>query len=117
MAKIENRNSSCLHNTIATGSKVTGNIIAEEDIRIDGIIEGNIQCKGKIIIGPSSAVTGDIECSNLDLMGKVTGNITCTESVVLKNTSSLIGDIKSNTIEIEIGAAFTGHCMMNKAEN
>lgn len=117
MGKNDAVNSSYLHNVIAAASKVEGNIVAEEDIRIDGVINGNITCKGKVIIGPLSNVTGDIECSNLDLLGKVTGNVICTETIALKSTSSLIGDIKAKAIEIEPGAFFTGSCSMNNKQN
>ena len=104
------------HNVIAAGTKLIGQIVAGEDIRIDGTIEGNINCKGKIIIGPSSLVTGDVECVNLELMGKINGNISCSDNVVLRNMSQLIGDIKTKTIEIEPGASFTGACSMQPAQ-
>lgn len=112
MSKNGSGPSSSSHNVIAAGTKLTGQIIAEEDFRIDGAIEGNINCRGKIIIGPSSVVTGDIECVNVDLMGKINGNISCSENVILRNMSQLVGDIKTQTIEIEPGASFTGACSM-----
>lgn len=101
------------HNVIAAGTKLSGQIMAEEDLRIDGTIEGNVHCKGKVIIGPSSHVVGDIECVILDLMGKITGNITCSETMILRNMCQLVGDIKTKIIEIEPGASFTGSCSMN----
>lgn len=106
---------SSTHNVIAIGTKVIGQVMAEEDIRIDGSIEGNVSCKGKIIIGPSSIVTGDLECQNIELMGKIIGNLTCSEKITLRNKSQLVGDIKTQTIEIEPGAVFSGACSMNTA--
>ena len=41
-----------LHNTLAAGTVVKGNIVAESDFRLDGKIEGDIHCHGKIVIGP-----------------------------------------------------------------
>ena len=112
MGKNGSWSSSGTHNVIAAGTKLTGQIVAGEDLRIDGTIEGGINCQGKIIIGPSSLVTGDIDCANLELMGKINGNITCSDNIVLRNMSQLVGDIKTKTIEIEPGASFTGACSM-----
>jgi cytoskeletal protein CcmA (bactofilin family) len=96
------------HNILAAGTHIKGEINAEEDFRIDGSIDGNIHCKGKIIVGTSSTITGEIKCMNIEVLGKVDGNIFCTENVFLRATSTVTGNVKTGTIEIEIGAAVKG---------
>lgn len=105
-----------MHNVLSAGTVLTGNLVTDDDIRIDGVIEGNIVSRGKIIIGSNGSVTGDIECYNLDLMGKIAGNVQCYEVVVLRSSANMIGDIKTQTIEIEPGARFSGSCTMGKDE-
>lgn len=105
-----------MHNVLSGGTVLTGNLVTDDDIRIDGVIEGNIVSRGKIIIGGNGSVKGDIECYNLDIIGKVTGNIQCYEIVALRSTAQMIGDIKTQTIEIEPGARFTGSCRMGQEE-
>jgi len=105
-----------MHNVLSAGTVLTGNLVTDDDIRIDGVIEGNIVSRGKIIIGGNGSVIGDIECYNLDLMGKITGNVQCYEVVLLRSTANMIGDIKTQTIEIEPGAKFSGSCTMGKDE-
>jgi len=100
------------HNILASGTQIKGDISAEEDFRVDGSIEGNIVCKGKIIVGTSSTITGEIRCVNIELLGQVNGNIFCSESVILRAPSFLNGDIKTKIIEIEPGAKFEGSCSM-----
>lgn len=102
------------HNTLSAGTKIAGDIAAEEDFRIDGIVEGNIVCKKKIIVGSDSRITGDVECTNLELFGKIKGNVLCIENTILRASSTLTGDIKTATIEIEPGAILDGHCSMYK---
>jgi len=102
-----------MHNVLSGGTVLTGNLVTEDDIRIDGVIEGNIISRGKIIVGTNGTVSGDIECFNLDVMGKITGNIQCNEVVILRATANLTGDIKTRIIEIEPGAQFCGSCRMN----
>jgi cytoskeletal protein CcmA (bactofilin family) len=101
-----------MHNVLSSGTVLTGNLVTQEDIRIDGVIEGNIISQGKIIIGNNGHVSGDVECQNLDLLGKVTGNVLCQDTIILRSTANLIGDITTQIIEIEPGARFTGSCKM-----
>lgn len=103
-----------VHNVLSSGTVLTGNLVTQDDIRIDGVIEGNIISQGKIIIGNNGHVSGDIECLNLDLLGKVTGNIRCQEVALLRSSSNLIGDVFTQVLEIEPGAKFTGSCKMKE---
>ena len=48
-----------LHNALAAGTTIKGNIITETDFRLDGKVEGDISCNGKIVIGPKGSVTGN----------------------------------------------------------
>ena len=44
--------------TIALGTMVKGTITVEGDLRLDGIIEGNVSCRGKVVIGPQGRIKG-----------------------------------------------------------
>ena len=102
------------HNIISAGTIIKGNISATEDLRIDGVIEGNIECQGKVIIGPRGEVFGHINCTNAELLGTVHGNIQTTETLLLKGGSSYQGELNVKYLEIESGAAFNGTCKMNE---
>ncbi len=109
--KEENSNNG-LHNTLAAGTTVKGDIITEADFRIDGKIEGNINCNGKIVIGPKGVVTGNIIATNAEILGEVDGSICVNGKLILKATSIIKGDIHSQTLEIEPNAHFNGACKM-----
>jgi cytoskeletal protein CcmA (bactofilin family) len=100
------------HNSISIATSIKGNIKAEEDFRIDGKIEGNIECSGKVIVGPQAEVTGNIYCNNADLLGKITGNIEVNETVSLKSQVVFTGEIIAKYVDIEAGAVFNGTCTM-----
>lgn len=117
MAKKEIAAASGAHNVLTPGTLIKGEIRAEEDFRIDGTIEGNIECKGKIIIGQSSTVIGNIKCGNLELWGKLEGNILCSGTVLLRVSGNLEGEIKTQVLEIENGAKFCGTCTMGNNKN
>ena len=58
-----------LHNALAAGTTIKGNIITETDFRLDGKVEGDISCNGKIVIGPKGSVTGNIVSENAEILG------------------------------------------------
>ncbi|MBC7412272.1 MAG: polymer-forming cytoskeletal protein [Bacteroidia bacterium] len=99
-------------NLVGAGTTITGNINCAGDIRIDGTLVGNITSTGKIIIGSSGKIEGEIVCANADLFGAITGNIKVHELLTLKASSLLKGDIETNKLSIEPGANFSGKCSM-----
>jgi cytoskeletal protein CcmA (bactofilin family) len=100
------------HNSITPGTLIKGNVKAEEDFRIDGKIEGNIECSGKVIVGPQAEINGNIYCNNADLMGKINGNVEVNETVSLKAQVVFTGEIIAKYLDIEVGAIFNGTCTM-----
>lgn len=118
MAKIKEviTTTTSTHNVLASGTHLVGDISSDEDFRIDGIIEGNITCKGKIIGGRNSVIQGSIACTNIELFGKVVGDILCTENTLLRASAIVTGDITTSSIEIEPGVKFEGKCSMYKFE-
>jgi len=105
------------HNVLATGTTLTGKIDTESDFRLDGRVEGEINCKGKIVIGPKGCVKGNITTVNAEVFGNVEGVIRARERLVLKASAEIKGDIFIQTIEIEPGAKLNGSCTMAGKEN
>ncbi len=99
-------------NIIGAGTIIEGTITTNGDIRIDGSLTGSIQVKGKLVVGPTGSVDGEITCQNADISGIVKGKISITELLSLKASSKLTGDIITNKIAIEPGATFSGSCSM-----
>lgn len=100
------------HNIMGSGTRITGDIVASEDFRIDGEVEGTIECKGKIVMGSGARVNGTIRCQEADLMGTFTGNIEVEGILTLRSTLILNGDVITQKLEIEPGAIFNGTCKM-----
>jgi cytoskeletal protein CcmA (bactofilin family) len=101
-------------NRICEGTEIKGTIKSSTDYRIDGKIEGNIQCDGKIIIGEKGYIKGEIVSKNMEVSGKIDGNISIDGLLTLKSTAVIEGEIITNKLVIEVGAAFNGTCHMMK---
>ncbi len=99
-------------NLIGAGTVIQGDIKTNGDIRIDGALTGSISVKGKLVIGVSGSVDGEVICQNADVSGTVKGKVTVAELLSLKASAKLTGDIITNKIAIEPGAVFSGSCSM-----
>ena len=106
-------NSGGVHNVLAGGTIVTGTIVTESDFRLDGCIEGDINCKGKIVVGPKGSIKGNIVSDNAEILGSVEGSIRIKEKLIFKSTANIKGDAYIQTLEIEPGANFNGSCTMS----
>lgn len=99
-------------NIITKGTTIKGDITATGDFRLDGTLEGSIQSNGKIVVGDTGVVNGNILCLNANIIGTVNGNLSVKELLSLHSTARVKGDILINKLSIEPGAVFTGKCCM-----
>ena len=110
MAKIEpvvNVNSI---SRISAGTVIKGEILSPNDIRIDGTFEGRIQSKGRVVVGESATIKGDIVCENVDLWGKVEGNLFVKDTLSLKEGCVVSGNLHIRRLSVELGSTFNGNC-------
>jgi cytoskeletal protein CcmA (bactofilin family) len=99
-------------NLLGSGTEVTGDIRSNGDIRIDGTLTGSINSSGKVVVGSTGRVEGEIFCMNADISGEVSARIKVSELLSLKSSAKVVGDIVTNKLAIEPGAVFTGSCKM-----
>lgn len=106
------KQSGMLFNALTAGSKIVGNIIADSDYRIDGLIEGELQCSGKVVIGEAGRIKGTVNCQNAEILGLMEGKITCSQQLSLRSSGKIKGDVLTKTLIVEPGALFNGTCSM-----
>ena len=104
-------------NQIGLGTEIKGDITTNGDIRFEGSLVGNLKTKGKVVIGETGKVKGEIDCKNSVIEGNIEGKVIVNELLTLKSTSSLKGDIVTRRLAIEPGAKFTGNCNMGAEMN
>ena len=103
-------------NLISNGTEITGDIRSNGDIRIDGALTGNLNTKGKVVIGQTGKIKGEVICKNSEVSGQVEGKISVGQLLNLKASSRILGDIVTAKLAIEPGARFTGTCKMTESE-
>ena len=103
-------------NTFAQDTKIVGDIDSDGDIRMDGVMEGRLNCKGRVVIGPEARIKGTINAQNAEILGSVEGEINVIDLLSLKATAMIIGNLIMGKFIVEPGASFTGNCKMNGSE-
>ncbi len=97
---------------IGSGTVITGDIQSDGDLRIDGVLRGNISSGGKVIIGANGNVEGDIEANHADVLGKVSGKLTIKILLNIRDKAVINGDIFTGQLQFEPSATFNGNCHM-----
>lgn len=104
-------------NLISNGTEIIGDIKSTGDIRIDGSLTGNLNTKGKVVIGQTGKVNGEIICKNSEISGIIEGRVIVNQLLNLKASSKILGDIVTSKLSIEPGAIFSGTCKMSENQN
>ena len=116
MASFQNQQNQqgALYNAITAESKIIGTIVANNDIRIDGTVEGDIQCRGKVVIGEKGFVHGNIQCTNAEVQGRIEGKVEASQTLALRASANIQGDVVTQSLIVEPNAIFCGTCQMGK---
>ena len=99
-------------NLVGLGTEINGDINSNGDLRLDGILIGNLNVKGKVVVGETGKIKGEITCKNSDISGTIEGKVTVQELLSIKSTARINGDLFVGKLAIEPGSRFTGYCDM-----
>ncbi len=99
-------------NRILAGTNIQGDVTSEGDIRVDGMLKGNITISGKLVVGEKGRVEGEIKCANANVSGNLKGKIEVSELLALQATARVNGEVLTNKLSVEPGAEFSGSCSM-----
>lgn len=105
-------NGTSIQNKIAKGTKIVGDFSSEGDLRIDGIIEGNVKTPGKVVVGKTGEIVGTLESSNAYFEGKFSGTLKLTGTLTLKSSAHIEGEVTTQKLAVEPGAVFNVTCAM-----
>jgi cytoskeletal protein CcmA (bactofilin family) len=108
------RTLACLGSTIV----VKGEISSDEDLQIDGKVEGPILLRGhRLTVGRSAHLNSEITAREVIVYGNASGNLRARDRVEIKKDGQVIGDITTTRISIEEGAYFKGHIEIERAQS
>jgi cytoskeletal protein CcmA (bactofilin family) len=95
--------------------KIIGEVTSDEELYLDGDLDGKLNLRNRLTIGPNSKVNANIKAQEIIVFGTIKGNVESESRVSLKTGASIVGDIKTAGIVIEDGAYFKGGIDISRA--
>lgn len=99
-------------NVISKNTTIIGDIKAAGDFRIDGVLEGSLKTKGKIILGADGIIKGNVEALSADIEGVFSGQLIVNKTLTVKTIATISGEVTVGKLSIEPGANFNASCLM-----
>jgi cytoskeletal protein CcmA (bactofilin family) len=94
--------------------KIIGEVTSDEELYLDGDLDGTLNLRNRLTVGPNSKVNASIKAQEIIVFGTIKGNVESESRVSLRTGASIVGDIKTAGIVIEDGAYFKGGIDISK---
>ena len=96
--------------------KVRGEMFSNEELYLDGELEGTLEVRHRLTIGPNGKIKANVKAKELVVRGSIQGNVEAIDRIVIMNGASIVGDVKTAGIVIEDGAFFKGGIDITRPE-
>jgi len=98
---------------LSQGIKIEGKFNSSGDVRLDGVVVGDVNVNGNLTLGETAKIQGDVTAKNVIVSGTIEGSVKASEKVVLESKSRLKGDLIAKILLVEEGAKFDGKSVMS----
>lgn len=92
---------------------VRGRLDGKGELRVDGVLEGEIELDGVLAVGSDGTVVGPVRARSVEVSGEVHGPVSASDSVAIRAGGRVQGDVRARRIAIDDGAALHGGIEMD----
>jgi cytoskeletal protein CcmA (bactofilin family) len=96
--------------------KIVGQVLSDEELYVDGELDGSLELRNRLTIGPTGKVKANIKAQEVIVFGSIRGNVEAENRISLRAGATIVGDIKTAGIVIEDGAYFKGGIDISRSE-
>ena len=101
---------------VSKDTTIEGSFGADQDVRLDGVIKGDVKCAKRLVMGQTGKVEGTVFAESAVIMGTIEGEITVNGFLHLHPTAKVNGNLKAKTMKVDEGAQYTGQCVVGGLE-
>jgi cytoskeletal protein CcmA (bactofilin family) len=101
---------------IAPGSRVTGELVTDGVVKIEGVIDGTVRAQREVLVAKGGRVQGDIHTRDIVVGGEVVGAIFADERIEVQQGATVQGDIATKKLVIQEGGEVNGQIRMGEAK-
>lgn len=95
-------------NIIGKGTIIDGNLSAEGDLFVEGIVRGDVLTKTSLIVGPGALIEGNLSAQHAEISGRVNGTVQSSGLLTIKASGIIDGDVITKNLNVESGSTFNG---------
>ncbi|MBE3575243.1 MAG: polymer-forming cytoskeletal protein [Firmicutes bacterium] len=106
------RNGNSVETLVSTGTKITGKLIAEGTVRVDGTFEGELQVGGDLLVGEQGSIQATIRSRNMLVAGEIKGTVVVEDRLEIVPSGRVIGTVQMKRLVMADGAIIEGKCKM-----
>jgi cytoskeletal protein CcmA (bactofilin family) len=93
---------------IASGTVITGDIVADGVVKIEGEVNGNVQAGQQVLVSRGGTIRGDVRTRQAVVGGTVAGSVVADERVEVQSTASIEGDVATQRLVVMEGGRING---------
>ena len=98
---------------ITKTTTIRGSIVGDDDLTIEGQVEGSVRIEGALTIGDEAALKADITAASVSLDGQIEGSVESGSSLVLSEGAVIIGTVNTKRLSVAEGAKIKGRIEMD----
>ena len=110
------KNTEKLESFVGTHSNFRGDIKSKGTLRIDGMVDGNVEADW-VILGEKASLKGNVSARGVIVGGKIEGNVYAKEILEIKSKGKVTGDISAPKLTVSEGGIFEGRSTMNREDS
>lgn len=99
---------------IGPETRIAGEIRGDEDIVVQGRIDGRLAIGGTLSVEDGAILQADVEARTVVVSGVIVGNVAASEIIRLTSKARVVGDVTAPRVVIEAGAAYKGRLEMGE---
>ena len=100
--------SALTQNSIGKGTIIEGNVHAEGDLLIEGLVKGDVTTKTKLVVGSNAVIEGNILAQHAEIAGRVQGTVKALGLLIINSSGTILGDVITKDLNVESGSTFSG---------
>lgn len=93
---------------IAEGTIIEGSVNSTKSIRIDGKVKGSVFCAGRVVVGKTGLIEGEVDCDSADVEGTLNSTVKVKGLLELKSTAIVNGNSQVGKLKVDPGAEING---------
>ena len=104
-----------LNGFIDSGSRLVGELRFDDTFRVDGRVEGRIHSSGRLVVGDSGEIEGEVHVAHVHVAGTIRGTVTDAEKVEIAAGGKIYGELRTRSLIVADGAILEGSCSMDES--